>query len=164
MVTHRPVGTQASLVPVLFELLAAFNADDLSAVEDRVDPDVVYLIPGRATVSGEFQGPEQTIGAFRRLREGSGGSMVVEPRTVLADSDHVMFTARVTAHRHDRNLDVTNAYLYRFRDGKLIEGRLFPGDLHAIEAFFGRVDATLAVQHVSVCEPQNLGAIPPPGS
>jgi len=129
--------TRAPLVGRLFELLAAFNADDLATVERLVDDRVVYSIPGRAAVSGEFRGPEQTVGAFRRLRALSGGTIVAEPLTVLADDDQVMFTARVTADHDGRRLDVTNAYRYRFRSGKLVEGRLFPGDLPAIEAFFG---------------------------
>jgi ketosteroid isomerase-like protein len=103
-----------------------------------VDPKVIYVIPGEATVSAAFCGVEQTIGAFRRLRQGSGGTIVVEPRLVLSDDNHVVFTGRVTAEHNGRHLDVTNAYLFRFRDGKLVEGRLFPGDLHAIEAFFGQ--------------------------
>jgi hypothetical protein len=46
--------TQEHLVGVLFELLAAFNDGDLSSVQDRVDPEVRYLIPGRAIASGDF--------------------------------------------------------------------------------------------------------------
>jgi ketosteroid isomerase-like protein len=55
----------------------------------------------------------------------------------LSDGDHVVFTARVTAERDGRSLDVVNAYAFRFAAGKLAAGQLFPGDLHAIEAFFG---------------------------
>jgi ketosteroid isomerase-like protein len=120
----------------LFEILAAFNAGDLSALADRVAPDVVYHIPGRATVSGQFHGIDEVIGAFQRLRKESGDTIAAEPGLVLRDADTVMFTARVTAEHDGRTLDVQNAYVFRFRGGKLADGRLFPGDLHAIEAFF----------------------------
>ena len=93
----------------LFEILAAFNRGDLAALGESVAPDVVYRIPGRATVSGEFHGIDEVIGAFQRLRKESGDTISV---------------------------DVLNAYAFRFRDGKLADGRLFPSDLHAIEAFF----------------------------
>jgi len=43
----------------------------------------------------------------------------------------------VTAEHDGRSLDVLNAYAFRFRDGKLADGQLFPSDVHAIEAFFG---------------------------
>jgi|SRR5581483_621991 len=122
----------------LFEILAAFNAGDLAGLAERVAPDVVYRIPGRASVSGEFHGVEEVIAAFGRLRRESGGTIVAEPEAVVADAETVMFTARVTARHDGRSLDVVNAYVFRFRDAKLAEGRLFPGDLHAIEAFFPR--------------------------
>jgi ketosteroid isomerase-like protein len=122
----------------LFELLAAFNTGDLAGLADRVAPDVVYRIPGRASVSGEFHGVEEVVAAFGRLRRESGGTILAEPEAVVSDADDVMFTARVTAEYDGRSLDVLNAYAFHFRDGKLAEGRLFPGDLHAIEAFFPR--------------------------
>lgn len=73
----------------LFEILRAFNEGDLGTLRERVAPDVTYVIPGRAAVSGEFSGIDEV------------------------------------------------AYAFHFEDGKLAGGRLFPGDLHAIEAFFG---------------------------
>ena len=120
----------------LFEILAAFNRGDLAALGESVAPDVVYRIPGRATVSGEFHGIDEVIGAYQRLRKESGDTISVASERVLSDGDTVMFTARVTAEHGGRSLDVLNAYAFRFRDGKLADGRLFPSDLHAIEAFF----------------------------
>jgi len=120
----------------LFEILAAFNRGDLAALGESVAPDVVYRIPGRATVSGEFHGIDEVIGAFQRLRKESGDTISVASERVLSDGDTVMFTARVTAEHGGRSLDVLNAYAFRFRDGKLADGRLFPSDLHAIEMFF----------------------------
>src|SRR5437879_6274782 len=93
----------------LFEILAAFNRGDLVALRDCVAPDVVYVIPGRAAVSGEFQGIDAVLGAFQRLRELSGGTISADPDLVVSDGDNVMFTARVTAEHEGRSLDVSNA-------------------------------------------------------
>jgi ketosteroid isomerase-like protein len=120
----------------LFEILRAFNEGDLATLRQRVTPDVTYVIPGRAAVSGEFSGIDAVVGAFQRLRQLSGGTISVEPQLVLSDGDDVMFTGRVTAEHEGRSLDVVNAYAFHFEDGKLASGRLFPSDLHAIEAFF----------------------------
>lgn len=125
-------------VTVLLEVLQAFNNGDLAALAGRVQPDVSYRIPGRMPISGEFRGIEAVVAAFRRLQDRSGGTIAVEPQVVLGDDEHVMFTARVTAEHEGRSLDVVNAYVFRFRDGKLASGQVFPGDLHAVEAFFGR--------------------------
>jgi uncharacterized protein len=121
----------------LFEILRAFNEGDLATLRDSVTPDVTYVIPGRALVSGEFSGIDGVVGAFQRLRQLSGDTVTVEPQLVVSYGDEVMFTARVTAEHGGRTMDVVNAYAFHFEDGKLASGQLFPGDLHAIEAFFG---------------------------
>lgn len=121
----------------LFDILRAFNEGDLATLRDQVTSDVTYVIPGRASISGEFSGIEAVVGAFHRLRELSGGTISVEPQRVLSDGDDVMFTARVTASHQGRTLDVVNAYAFHFEGGRLASGRVFPSDLHAIEAFFG---------------------------
>jgi ketosteroid isomerase-like protein len=129
--------TSDPLARTLFDIPSAFNRGDLSALSELVAPDVVYRIPGRAAVSGDFRGIGAVTDAFRRLRDLSDETIAVAPQLVLSDGDHVVFTARVTAERDGRSLDVVNAYAFRFAAGKLAAGQLFPGDLHAIEAFFG---------------------------
>jgi ketosteroid isomerase-like protein len=124
------------LVKTLLEVLDAFNREDFDALADLVDPDVVYRIPGRMPFAGDHRGVEAVTAALRRLRDLSGGTIKADPRTVLTDGEHVLFTARITASHNGRTLDVLNAYAYRFADGKLVEAQLFPGDLHHIEAFF----------------------------
>ena len=121
----------------LFEILRAFNAGDVATLRGQVTPDVTYVIPGRSVVSGQFRGIDGVIGAFQRLRRLSGETIEVKPELVVRDGDDIMFVARVTAEHEGRTLDVINAYAFQFQDGKLAAGRLFPGDMHAIEAFFG---------------------------
>lgn len=124
------------LVKTLLEVLDAFNREDFDTLAELVETDVVYRIPGRMPFAGEHRGVEAVTTALRMLRERSGGTITAEPRTVLSNGQHVLFTARITAQQHGRTLDVLNAYEYRFAGGKLAEAQLFPGDLHHIEAFF----------------------------
>jgi len=125
-----------SVVNDLRRLLEAFNRDDFDTLAGLVDPEVVYRIPGRMSFAGEHRGLLAVAGALRQLRTLSGGSITAEPEVVLSDGELVMFTARVRAVHRGRALDVVNAYAYRFTAGRLTEASLFPGDLHAIEAFF----------------------------
>ena len=50
-------------VPTYLHAIDAFNRDDLAAVRDYVRADVVYRIPGRSRVAGEFRG----IGGFAEI-------------------------------------------------------------------------------------------------
>ena len=64
------------------------------------------------------------------------GTIAGQPEVVLAEGDNIMMYAHVTGSRPDgRRYDNDQAYLYRFRDGKLIEGQTIPVDQHAFEEF-----------------------------
>jgi ketosteroid isomerase-like protein len=54
-----------------------------------------------------------------------------------AQGDAIMMYMHVRGSRPDgRTYDNEQAYLYRFKDGKLIEGQTIPVDQHAFEEFF----------------------------
>jgi ketosteroid isomerase-like protein len=123
-------------VVTLMAVLDAFNRGDIDAVVDKVDPDVVYFVRGRSQVSGTYHGPQELAEVLRRIKELTDGTMSGTPDVVLADGDNVMMYVHVTGTRPDgRTYDNYQAYLYRFRNGKLIEGQTIPVDQHAFEAF-----------------------------
>jgi hypothetical protein len=45
----------------LLEVIKAFSDEDFPTLAGRVDPDVTFTIPGRATVSGEFLSGEAFV-------------------------------------------------------------------------------------------------------
>jgi ketosteroid isomerase-like protein len=123
-------------VITLMSVLDAFNRGDIDAVVDKVDPEVVYFVRGRSQVSGTYHGPHELAEVLRRIKELTGGTMSGTPDVVLADGDNVMMYVHATGARPDgRTYDNHQAYLYRFRDGKLIEGQTIPVDQHAFEEF-----------------------------
>ncbi len=123
-------------VITLMTVLDAFNRNDIDAVVDKVDSDVVYFVRGRSQVSGTYRGPSELAGALRRINELTGGSMSGTPEVLLADGDNVMMYVHVIGARPDgRTYDSYQAYLYRFREGKLIEGQTIPVDQYAFEQF-----------------------------
>jgi ketosteroid isomerase-like protein len=115
----------------------AFNRSDVDAVAERVHADFVYRIPGRSIIAGEFRGVAGFIEALARLRDESGGTIVVEPTAVLADDDNLIARARVTAARRGRHLATENCYALRFVDGKVADGQVFLSDPEQVEAFWG---------------------------
>jgi ketosteroid isomerase-like protein len=85
--------------------MAAFNRHDLTAVAEHVHPDFVYRIPGRSKIAGEFHGIEGFVEALTRLRDESDGTLELTPVAVLADDEHLLARARVTARRGGKRLD-----------------------------------------------------------
>ncbi len=124
-------------INTLTAVLGAFNRNDLDAAAEGVDPEVTYIIRGRAAVSGTYRGHDAIANALRRVKELTAGTMVALPEVIVAKGDVVMAYMHVTGTRPDgRTYDNYQAYLYRFRNGKLIEGQTIPVDQHAFEEFF----------------------------
>lgn len=123
-------------VTTYLQAIDAFNRDDLAAVHDHVRSDVVYRIPGRSPVAGEFHGIDGFAEILRRLRDESGGTIALEPLTVLADDQDLIARCRVTADRGGKRLDTENCYAFRFVDGKLAEGTVFVSDPHHVDEFW----------------------------
>ena len=117
--------------------LEAFNRNDIDALSSYVAADVTYTIHGRAAVSGTYRGVEGFRRALTSVKALTDGTLQVHPEVLLAGHDSVMAYMRVTGTRAGgRSYHSHQAYLYRFRDGKLIEGQTIPVDQRAFEEFF----------------------------
>jgi uncharacterized protein len=117
-------------------MIAAFNANDLSAVEALVDADLAYSIPGRSPVACSTRGVTEHLRVLRRARELSGGTLRLDPHAIAADGDYLFVWGRITAERAGKRLDSEHCVMYRFKDGKVIEGRTVPVDLHSFDEFW----------------------------
>ena len=116
--------------------IEAFNRNDIVAIGNYVHPDVVYRIPGRSRVAGEFRGIAGFVEALTRLRDESDGTIELTPSVVLADDHNVVARAAVTAKRRGRELTTENCYGLRFVDGKVVEGQVFLSDPEHVEDFW----------------------------
>ncbi len=117
-------------------MIAAFNANDLGAVEALVAPDLEYTIPGTSPLACHTRGVASHLTLLKQARERSGGTLRLEPRAVAADGDYLVVWGRITAERAGRRLDSDHCVMYRFADGKIVEGRTVPIDLYAFDEFW----------------------------
>lgn len=125
------------IIAVLQAALDAFNRNDLEALKNYVDKNITYIIRGRGKVSGTYRGQEAVARALKKVKELTGGTMFALPEVVLMGEDAVMAYMRVSGTRPDgRTYDQYQAYLYRFDQGKLVEGQTIPVDQMAFEQFF----------------------------
>ena len=117
-------------------VLTAFNNNDIEAAAEGTHPEVKYIVRGRSSLSGIYEGREGFAEVVRGVKELTDGSMTAQPEVVMAQDDHIMMYMHITGSRPDgRTYDSHQAYLYRFRDGKTIEGQTIPVDQHAFEEF-----------------------------
>jgi ketosteroid isomerase-like protein len=130
---------QASVHPNIVAykgMIAAFNANDLSAMEALVDANLVYTIPGRSPIACHTRGVAAHIQMLKQARELSAGTLRLEPRAIAADGDYLVVWGRITAERLGKRLDTDHCVMYRFEAGKIVEGRTVPIDLYAFDEFW----------------------------
>jgi ketosteroid isomerase-like protein len=117
-------------------VLDAINRNDIDAAREAAHPDIRYIIRGNSAVGGTYRGIEAIARALRRLLELTAGTLATKPEMVMARGDDVMMYLKVSATRPDgRRYQSHNAYIYRFKDGKLIEGQTIPVDQDQFAAF-----------------------------
>lgn len=117
--------------------IQALNENDLAAAREIFAENMVYRVPGKSPIAGEYRGISEFKDLLKRVRELSGGTVAFEPRVVLTDANSVMMYGRSTAKREGKRLELEQAYVYLFDDdGKVVEGRTIPTDLYAFDEFW----------------------------
>jgi ketosteroid isomerase-like protein len=119
-----------------WQLIEAFNSGDLNVVAELLDHDIVYTIPGRSPIAGQTRGVRAHIEALRFARERSEGTLRLEPRAVVADDEYLFVYGRITARRRGKVMDSDHCVVFRFSDGRIVEGRTVPLDLYAFDEFW----------------------------
>src|SRR5262245_16586459 len=124
----------AARVRRLYEVVASKDAERLSGL---LAADVVFHIPGRGTVAGEYKGKDAIMRLFRTVVQETRGTFKTELLEVLANAQYAVTKHRWSAERNGRQVKMDNFCVYRFdKDGKLIERWEFIEDLPAHDTFW----------------------------
>jgi uncharacterized protein len=116
---------------------AAFARGDFAVLTDLFAADLVWHVPGRSQLAGEYRGRDAVFAFFGKLMEVTEGSFRVDVHAVLADDDHAVALAYVTASRGGRNLTDKAAHVFHMRDGKVTEYWNASTDLYAFDELIG---------------------------
>lgn len=116
--------------------LGAFAAKDVAAARACLAPDVAWIVPGRTRISGRYQGPDEVLAYFGKLRELTGGTWKATPIDLLAGKTGVVLLSRGEGEREGRRYDATYCLHLRIDDGLIREARLYNADAEAFESFW----------------------------
>ncbi len=114
----------------------AFSSGDMQTVDELLADDVVWHIPGRSTVSGDYRGKQDVIGFFGKLIEMTGGTFKLEVHDVLANDEHGVVLVRATAERDGKTFDDRGAQVLHIEGGKVKEFWGHGWDHHAADEFW----------------------------
>jgi hypothetical protein len=115
----------------------AFGKGDFAALDELFAEDISWHLPGRNQLSGVYEGRAAVYEMFARLMQITEGTFRADVRTVLADDDHAVVVADVSARRGENSFSVTDAHVLRFAGERVAEFWETTGDQYAVDAVFG---------------------------
>lgn len=115
----------------------AFQTGDLDTVRSLLAPDVVWHVPGKSHLAGDYSGVDDVIAFFVRQFEDSGGTFQVELHDILANDDHAVALATSTASKGGMSLHDNYTHVAHVKNGKLTESWLFTEHPDEVDAFWG---------------------------
>jgi ketosteroid isomerase-like protein len=114
----------AALTRRLFE---AFGRDPKVIAAARA-LGVVWRVPGNTVMSGEYRGPRDVVEFLRRTGLETDGTYRSQLHTVVAGDEWGLAVYRAYGTRNGIDLDVDQALVIRFADGRLKEVTAVPLD------------------------------------
>ena len=114
----------------------AFQAGDLDTVRSLFAPDVVWHTPGSGRFSGTFRGPDEVINLFVQQFQETDGTLKVELHDILANDEHGVALATVSAQRGGKSVSDRYTHVAHFKDGKLTEAWIFDENPAAVDEFW----------------------------
>jgi len=137
---RKSEGKEAAMAHPNEELLQqgfdAFSKGDMEAVAALLTDDVVFHFPGRGPLAGDHRGKDQVLVHLAKQGELTGGTFRLELHDQLANDEHGVALNVARAERGDRHWEDNAVLVFHFKDGKIAELWLHPGDQYAGDEFF----------------------------
>jgi hypothetical protein len=118
--------------------LKAYETGDREEMERFLAPDIVWHVGGDHRLSGDYRGRDAVLDYYETIRSETGGTLQLEPVSIMADDEHAAIFMRVTGKRGSKKLDTVLAEALRLdRDGRWLEYWALAEDQPAVDAFWG---------------------------
>jgi len=126
----------------LHEAQAAFYAGGPpEPLHDVLTDDILWVVPGRNAIAGEYRGVDAVIDYFTRRRELADRSFRMHPGDLLVgEGDHVAALTDGTATIDGVEHRWSTVGLYRLRDDRVAACWLLPLDAAAFDAIWSPRD------------------------
>ena len=108
-------------IDVFKQVYDAFTTGNMERLAELIVPDVVWHVPGKNLISGEYTSREAIFACFNKIFELSNGSYRPELHDILANDDHTVALLHAIARHGDKTLDQNYAFIMHMRDGRIAE-------------------------------------------
>jgi ketosteroid isomerase-like protein len=114
----------------------AFNKGDSDTLVQLFDETVVWHVPGRSSIAGDYEGLEAIMAYFGRLDELTDGTYHAELQVAVGDEEHVVSIDRSSATTNGSRYDENELVVFRFRGGRVVEAWQAMMNPYAHDEFF----------------------------
>jgi ketosteroid isomerase-like protein len=114
----------------------AFGKGDLETVNELFADEIVWHEGGRNPLSGDYVGKDQVFGLLGRLLELTEGTFKAEIHDVVANDEHGIALATISASRKGQSFSGTNVDVWHLRDGRAVEFWDNPTDRYGIDDLY----------------------------
>ena len=80
-----------------------------------------WHVQGGGALSGDYHGRDQVFGFFGRVAEETGGTFRLDIHDILANDEHTVALATLTATRGGKSIEIPVANVSHNRDGQVTE-------------------------------------------
>jgi uncharacterized protein len=129
--------TRVDNVARVRDAFRAFAERDSITIGRLIGNGVVWRVPGRSAMAGEYHGRAEIFEFLRRTAELTGGTYRTEVVDVWGGEELVVALYRAVGSRDGRELDIPQALVFRFERDVLLEVLAVPCDPAAFDAFWG---------------------------
>jgi uncharacterized protein len=122
------------LIRDFHEALGRFYAGgDIEAVRAMLTDDVVWHVPGRSAIAGDYVGENDVIDYFHQRRKLGRGAFKVNVHDVLANDGRAVLFAGGQAERDGKTIRWETVGIFGIEGGKIVECWLLPFDQYAFD-------------------------------
>jgi uncharacterized protein len=123
-----PPDTEAIVEEFLSRQREMYAGGNLAPVDELLADDVVWHVPGRSPIAGEYRGRAAVAGYFRLRRQLAGGTIRITKHAQTHHRDALVQLADGQAEFGGGDVVWRTAGVYRVADGKIAEAWLVPLD------------------------------------
>jgi uncharacterized protein len=122
-------------VDVIRSFYEAFAEGRLEFIRDELlADDVVFHVPGRGTLAGEYRGKDEVLNYLSKVAE--AGTVVLKPSSFLSGDGHIAVVLDVEGSRENRRLDERGMQLFQVAGGKVTRRWSYPPESYATDEYF----------------------------
>ena len=114
----------------------AFARGDVDAVLSIFDPNILWHVPGRGPISGDYRGPGEVVGFFQHFMELSRGTFRIRVDDVLANDERVVVLCTESAERGAKSWSSPQVHVWTLKAGRVTMFWQYQGDQQAEDEFW----------------------------